>query len=184
MAPPRPFRPTSAELAELAHKYRALAALRGRKDGGDDSTARQTLRGLAQRHPGCLRELDTLGLAEIERRADAASAAAEGGPEEPWMAWITAYHRLMTAALAQKRALGRTPPGDRALALAAEASRTAGLNVDVDLVLALARPAQGRISPVVLAFLARSFGVPAARISATLFPARRPAPYDSGSSGS
>jgi hypothetical protein len=180
MAPPRPFRPTSDELAALAEKYRALASLRGRKDGGDDTTARHTLRALAQRHPGCLRELDTLGLEEIERRAEAAAAAAAGGTEEPWMAWIAAYHRLMAAALAQKRALGRAAPGDRAEDLAAQASRDAGIPVDVTLVCALARPPRGRISPVVLTFLGRHFGVPAGRISATLFPARRPAPYALG----
>jgi hypothetical protein len=178
MATPRPFRPTSEDLAGLAQKYRALAALRGRKDGGDDSAAPAALRALAHRHPGCLRELDTLGLAEIERRAEAAGAAAEGGPEEPWMAWIAAYHRLMAAALALKRARGATPPDPAALgALAAQASRDTGLELDAALVHALLRPPSGRISPVVLSFLGGSFGVPAAQISATLFPARRPPPY-------
>jgi hypothetical protein len=178
MATPRPFRPSLEDLAGLAQKYRALAALRGRKDGGDDSTARATLRALAQRHPGCLRELDTLGLAEIERRAGAAAAAAAGGAGEPWMAWIAAYHRLMVAALALKRARGPTPPDPVALAaLAALASRDSGLELDAELVQELLHPPHGRISPVVLAFLGRSFGVSAAEISQTLFPARRPAPY-------
>lgn len=177
MAPPRSFRPDAEELIALAEKYRTLAGLRGRKDDGDDTTARQTLRALAHRYPGSLRELDTLGLVEIERRAAAARAAAAGGPEEPWMAWIAAYHRLMAAALAVKRALGRSDPGVDADAIAARASRDTGFTLDAELIRTLARPPRGRISPVVLSFLGRLFGVPPTQISATLFPARRPAPY-------
>jgi hypothetical protein len=183
MAGPRPFdstaplRPGPDELHALAEKYRALAALRDRKDGGDDTTTRATLRALSQRHPGALRELDTLGTIEIQRRAQAAAAAAAGGPHEPWMAWIAAYHRLTAAALMVKRELGGGLPGERADALAERASREAGLVVDAALVGALARPPRGRMAPVVFGFLAQLFGVPAAQIAATLFPARRPSPY-------
>jgi hypothetical protein len=40
------------------------------------------------------------------------------------------------------------------------------------------RPPGGRVSVVVLRALADRFGVPAATIAATLFPVRRPSPYD------
>ena len=180
--PPGPV-PAPTDLLELAEKYRALAALRARRDAAGEPDrareARAALRALAERHPGCLRELDTLGGAEIARRAQAAAAAGAGGPGEPWMTWIWAYHRLMRAALAIKRAVGGGPAPEREqrAALAAEASAAAGWAIDVDFVTAAARPAQGRLGPVVLRRLAALYEVPAAEVSAALFPARRPPPY-------
>ena len=134
-------------LAGLARTYRALAALRARRDGGGPAATRDELRKLAGEFPGCLRELDTLGAEELSRRAVAAAAAAAGGPREPWMDWIASYHALMGEALAA-RARGKT----------------------------VVAP-EGRLNVKVLRELGARFGVPPATIAATLFPVRRPSPY-------
>jgi hypothetical protein len=134
-------------LDALARKYRALVALRARRDGGGAPATRDELRALAAEFPGCLRELDTLGPAELARRAAAVTAAAAGGAREPWMDWIASYHALMTEALA------------------ARAGGQAG-----------AAP-EGRLNVKVLRALGARFGVAAATIAETLFPLRRPSPY-------
>jgi hypothetical protein len=134
-------------LDALARKYRALAALRARRDGGGEPATRGELRALAREFPGCLRELDTLGRPELARRAMAAAAAAAGGAREPWMDWIASYHALMSEALAA-RAGGR----------------------------AVSAP-EGRLNVKVLRELGARFGVAAQTIAETLFPLRRPSPY-------
>jgi hypothetical protein len=147
--------PSGALAGALARKYRALVALRARRDGGGAAATRDELRALAAEFPGCLRELDTLGPAELERRAAACTAADAGGgrvpPDEPWMAWIAAYHALMRDALAE-RAGGRQSRGS-------------------------STESPGRLNVVVLRELGARFGVPPATIAATLFPVRRPSPY-------
>jgi hypothetical protein len=158
--PPAP----APDLAALARKYGALAALRARRDGGAASgppATRDELRALAAEFPGCLRELDTLGQAELERRAAACDVAARGsGGMEPWMLWIDAYHALMRAALRLRR--GEQP---------------AAPDVDPELADAVRAPPEGRVSVVVLRALAVRFGVPPTTIAAALFPVRRPSPY-------
>ncbi len=138
---------TPERLAALARKYRALVALRARRDGGGAPATRDELRALAAEFPGALRELDTLGPGELARRAAAAAAAAAGGPGEPWMDWIADYHALMADALA---------------------ARAAGETVDAP---------EGRLNVKVLRALGDRFGVAAATIAETLFPPRRPSPY-------
>jgi hypothetical protein len=101
------------DLARLARKYATLTALRQRRDGTDLLPARETLRALAQEFPGCLRELDTLGLPELRRRAEVTAAALDGAPQEPWMAWILAFHARLAAALAEKRISGQRTEGGR-----------------------------------------------------------------------
>jgi hypothetical protein len=169
--------PAPAELLELAEKYRTLAALRAQKDGTSVQAGRTTLQALAARHPGCLRELDTLGAPELERRARAAEAAAGGGAREPWMAWIWAYHRLMRATLATRRALGRAPLPDDIAPLAVEAERIAGFPLDDGFVPAVAAPPQGRLGVAVLERLGRLYAESPAVIAGALFPRRRPSPY-------
>lgn len=155
--------------AALARKYAALVALRHRRDAGGDPAGGGALRALAAEFPGCLRELDTLGLAELERRA---RACADEACAEAWIEWIGAYHALMRGALAV-----RAPSaGDRA-ALAVVASRAAGLSLDEGFVAAVLAPPHGRVSVVVLRALAARFGVPAPEIATALFPVRRPSPY-------
>jgi hypothetical protein len=134
-------------VAALARKYAALASLRARRDHGGAAATRDELRALAAEFPGALRELDTLGPAELARRAAACAAAAAGGPREPWMAWIAAYHDLVAETLAARaRRRGQPPPG-------------------------------GRINVAVLRALSTRFEVPAAEIARALFPVRRPSPY-------
>jgi hypothetical protein len=149
---------SSELLGALARKYLALVALRARRDGGGTPAARDELRALAAEFPGCLRELDTLGGEELSRRAAAVVAAAAGGPREAWMDWIAGYHALMAEALAA-RARGAAGEDD-ALGRAA-----------LD-------PPEGRLNVVVLRALGARFGVPPATIAATLFPLRRPSPYE------
>jgi hypothetical protein len=148
--------------AALARKYATLVALRRRRDAGGDAAGGGALRALAAEFPGCLRELDTLGLPELERRAH---ACADADIDEPWIAWISAYHALMRAAFAV-----RAPERAGAASSAAEAA-------DEAFVAAVLAPPEGRIGVVVLRALAKRFGVPAATIATTLFPARRPSPY-------
>jgi hypothetical protein len=161
---------TREDLAALASKYAALAALRARREGaGDaDGPGRQQLRDLSRAFPGALRELDTLGLPELRRRAGAAAAAAAGGPTEPWMPWILHFHRLLAAALAVKGATGTAPAQLQRLAESA-----AGEPVTPALVAAFLRPPGGRLAPLVLREVAARFGVPAATVATTLLPSRR-----------
>jgi hypothetical protein len=170
--------------AGLARKYGALVELRRRRDAGGDarggadgpSARGGPLRALAAEFPGCLRELDTLGLSELERRA---AAAASNAPAEPWMTWIAAYHALMRAALAVRDPARAAAARGDAAALAALATVAAdeAAPLDVAFVAAVLAPPDGRVGVVVLRALAARFGVPATTIAATLFPTRRPPPY-------
>ena len=153
--------PSSDGLLALAAKYQRLTALRARRDGDGAPATRDELRALAAEFPGCLRELDTLGPAELDRRTAACAAVVAGAAPEPWMAWIDGYHVLMRRALAARSGRAR---GD--------ARAAAG-----DFEQAVLSPPGGRMSVVILRTLATRFGVPASTIAAALFPARRPSPY-------
>lgn len=186
IAPPSPVpQPTPTELEDLADKYESLVRLRARRDldagdgeggsNGAGQSVRELLRTLSRKFPGSLRELDTLGLLELQRRAKVARAAAAGGRREPWMAWILAFHRLTAAALLIKRdnaarRRGR-PVNERASRL--QAAEVARFALEPPLVEALARPPGGRLTPVVLSELARRFAVQPRALSETLFPSRR-----------
>lgn len=124
-------------LAELLRKYVALRNLRTASDVAE----RAWLRELATEFPGALRELDCLPLASIEARITGLQAALAGGNVEPWMRWMSAYHRRLRAALALKRAAPRGPavPG-------------------------------GRLNPIIFRELAALFAVPAETIESVLFP--------------
>jgi hypothetical protein len=174
----RPPPLTADELRALGDKYRRLAALRAGRDR-DEPAGRDVLRVLAELHPGCLRELDALGLPELERRARVVTDAAAGGPVEPWMDWISAYHRLMRAALLIKRRVGRGTAPDAAARtrLLEEAQAIAGLPLDDGFLTEVTHPPQGRLAVLVLRRLGRLFGAPAAGIAKTLFPPRRASPY-------
>jgi hypothetical protein len=163
-------------LPALARKYATLVELRRRRDAGGDPAGGGALRALAAEFPGCLRELDTLGLPELERRARLTqTATASGEPREAWIGWIAAYHALMRAALAVRapaevsNAVGAS--------LADRATRAAGIPIDPAFIAAALRPPEGRLGIVVFRALAARFAVPASTISTTLFPVRRPSPY-------
>jgi hypothetical protein len=148
-------------LLALARKYERLAALRARRDGEGTPATRDELRALAAEFPGCLRELDTLGPAELARRTTVCAAVVAGAPPEPWMDWIDGYHALMRRALEARiaRARGQAP------------------DVEDEFAQAVLSPPGGRMGVVILRTLAARFGVPAATIAVTLFPVRRPSPY-------
>jgi hypothetical protein len=153
----------SAEgLRALVRKYERLSALRARRDGEGAPATRDELRDLASEFPGCLRELDTLGLAELGRRTSLCAAVAAGSAApEPWMAWIDGYHALMRQALQTRGARSRGEPPDAA----------------DDFGLAVLTPPGGRMGVVILRTLSVRFGVSAGTIAAALFPVRRPSPY-------
>ena len=164
----------------MAEKYRALTNLRRRRDANEPEPSRSELRAIAGRFPGALRELDTLGAAELHRRAEAAEGAAIGGPTEPWMAWVLALHRLLAAAHLLKRFAG--PGHSRSGALAtnadfaaacAQAERLAQITLSRELIENLLKPPGGRLTPLVLAEVAARFSRPVSEVAATLLPSRR-----------
>src|SRR5262249_40662266 len=101
--------------------------------------------------------------------------ASEGGPIVPWMVWIHGYHALLRAALAIKKrtARAREPSDERALALARDATEISGVHIDAVFVRAIARPASGRIVPIVYPRLSELHGRSATEIADVLFPRRR-----------
>lgn len=155
--------------AALLRKYRLLARWRWAKDaeagGAGEATGGATageMRALAEEFPGALRELDLLGLAELERRAAHLATAPEYEPANEhasWIAWISAYHALLRLALALR---GPTPP-----------ATTPSSPADEMFLSDVSRPPGGRLSGVVLQALGRHFGLPAEEIRAVLFPPRR-----------
>jgi hypothetical protein len=148
-------------LQALARKYARLSAWRDRRDGAGDPATRDELRALAAEFPGCLRELDTLGLAELGRRAAACARAVDDATAvEPWMAWIDGYHALVRRALAARKARRHGDPAG-----------------DDSFERAVLTPPGGRMGVVVMRALAERFGVPASTIAAALFPVRRQSPY-------
>jgi hypothetical protein len=168
--------PSLTDLEALADKYDALVQLRSRRDSGGPEASRLELRELARRFPGSLRELDTLGPVELRRRAVAARVAAAGGPCEPWMSWIAAFHRLMTAALLVKAdpssRRGQAPSADVQEELARRAELQVGIPLERTLLRTFARPPAGRLAPLVIDELARRFGVGAEEMRSCLFPRR------------
>jgi hypothetical protein len=164
--------PDAAALARLAWKYRTLGELRRARDRGEPVPPAPVFKELAREFPGCLRELDTLPLDELDARAGALAAAAAGGPVEPWMEWLAGYHALLRAALRIKPRAGARLDDARAEALARDASAVAGVEVDAAFAREVAAPPGGRVVGVVLARLERSHGRPAATIKAALFPSR------------
>jgi hypothetical protein len=170
-----PERPSAATLLRLAWKYQTLGALRRARERGEEVPARQVFRALAAEFPGCLNELDTLPLEDIDARASELARAAEGGALDDWMAWLAGYHTLLRAALRLKRRLARGPALDdtRAEALAQEASEGVSAPVDAAFVRAVAAPPEGRLNGVVFARLSALHGAPAAAIKRALFPRSR-----------
>ena len=166
---------TKAEaLTGLLGKYEALAELRRARARGEPVPERRVFKALADAFPGALHELDMLPLERIDARIEALRAAISGAPEEPWMAWMLAYHALMRAALRIKIRMSRRRDLDdeRARSLAQDASLHAGVSVDEAFVRAVASPPEGRIARVVYAQLEVRFGEDREAIRAALFPRR------------
>ncbi len=167
--------PSPADLLRLAEKYRTLAELRRERARGAAVPERAVFKALADEFPGCLKELDTLPLEEIDARAAALATAAAGGPILDWMAWLAGYHALLRAALRIRIRSTRSRAVDeaRAVSLADDAAAHSGAAVDVAFVRAVLRPPGGRINPVVFARLAHLHGAEAAAIKRALFPRAR-----------
>jgi hypothetical protein len=171
--------PSSAELRALARKYETLARLRRDRDRDGTLAARAVLRALAREFPGALRELDTVGLDEIDRRERILKDAASGGTVEAWMTWMVAYHATMRAALLVKARVARSASlsDDVAREAAADASRLSGWVVDEAFVRTMACPPHGRLNVAVFQRLGDEFRVAPDVIWEALFPARRAGRY-------
>jgi hypothetical protein len=147
---------TEHDRAQLADKYRRMAALRASlpADRPPDAAARALMKQLAREFPGALRELDSLPTDEIERRC----ALLESGPLEPWMRWLHRYHELMRAAL-KLRAHPELDP--------------AALGIDDQLARAFAAPAHGRLMVAVFDRLALEEKMDRGALWDALFPPRK-----------
>ncbi len=151
--------PDRAALQALADKYRRLIALRVSRDAGGTPPP-AVLRALATEFPGCLRELDRAGLAELRRRQRALRGALRPtrvAPLPAWLLWISDYHRLLAAALRLRQPSRPSTPG---LVLSAAFKRHAR------------RPPGGRLSAFVLAEVADRHGADRELVARTLFPPR------------
>lgn len=136
-----------------------MAGWRERRDSdvAVGSDRRRAMRALATQYPGCLRELDTLGLHELRRRAQAASRAAAGDDNiEPILIWIAAFHRLMAATLEIK----------------AHRTQTEHPLINDTYRHLVAHPPGGRLLPLVMETLAAHFGMPIQDLTYALFPSR------------
>ena len=171
--------PSADELLALSRKYGTLAKLRRARARGGAVADRATLRALSREFPGALRELDTVPLAEIDRRRRALDSAARGGPVETWMTWMVDYHATMRAALVVKArvARSRSLSDELVTTLQREVLRRIGLEIEATFVTSVARPPQGRLNRAVFERLGQKFGVPADDIWDALFPARRAGRY-------
>ena len=169
--------PSPAVLLRLAGKYQALGDLRRARAQGHAVPERAVFKALAGEFPGCLNELDTLPLEDIDARAEALVLAAAGGPVVDWMIWLAGYHALLRAALRIRIRTTRIRAIDdaRAREIAEDAAAHSGATIDPAFVHAVIRPPGGRIIPVVYARLAALHGAPAAEIKRALFPRSRDA---------
>jgi hypothetical protein len=162
-------------LLRLAEKYQTLGALRRARAAGGEVPERTVFQALAEEFPGCLNELDTLQIEEIDARAAALAAASRGGLVEPWMTWLAGYHALLRAALRIRIRTTKSRQVDdaRLKILADDAADHSGAAIDPAFVQAVLRPPGGRIIPVVYDRLAALHGAPAATIKRALFPRSR-----------
>ncbi len=151
-----PIAPRDAEerslLADLAHKYERMQALRGRLGRGPPAPEdRELLRALAADYPGALRELETLSTSELAERAASARAARGAALVPAWLLWTALYHAL-TRRLLHRRRMSVAEGGERA------------------------GTPHGRLNVLVFAALESRFAVPQRIIWDRLFPSRGSAP--------
>lgn len=159
-------------LHSLARKYRTLAMLRRESQWGRRLDVEAELTLLAREFPGALRELDTLPLAEIDRRLGAVERALDSGRAEAWILWMSRYHSYMRAALwLRRRALdpGSDPSPELIEDLSAYVRREAGVRWDVGFVRAIVAPSGGRVGRLVLDRLEGELGVSPDVLARALF---------------
>lgn len=160
-------------IARLAYKYRLIRDLREARARGEPAPEAAVFKALAREMPGALRELDVLPMeiviARIEALDRVLAMGAEGEPE-PWMRWVSDYHAIFREALRIKAISGKRGIDDAAApALAERASREAGAPIDEAFVRAIASPPDGRLQPVVLAYVASIHRVSPSTIARTIF---------------
>jgi len=199
---PGPTGVTPDVLVALLRKYRVLAGWRRQKDlavqtPGDptDVAAAPAMRALAEEFPGALRELDLLGLEELERRVACLEAAMtdrearhEGDPADG-----REGEHGREREYGREREHGREGEHGRerdewigwiaayhalmrlALALRSPSPPAAPppALADETFLRDVLRPPGGRLSRAVLQALARQFHRPAEELRAVLFPPRR-----------
>ena len=163
-------------LARLAQKYRFLGELRRARERGEAIPSREIFRDLADEFPGALRELDTLPLDTIDRRAHELEATVRGDtPVAQWMQVVHAHHVLLRAALLAKRHVRK-----RTMLTDADAHRVVELiatrlavSVDVPFVVAVHDPPEGRLGRVVVERIATGHALTIVEVRAMLFPPSR-----------
>jgi len=176
------------QLERLAHKYRTLAALRGRREeleevGRDGfppeelSARKDAFRLIAGEFPGSLRELDTTTGEELRAKAEAveielATLAADPTLSAPAAAWIRVvvdYHATLRELLAMKLWLARRIGRDGEVTddvaadfdawLATYPHRVSPRTHDLAFLRALHHPPGGRLHPLVWEELAERHGL-------------------------
>ncbi len=160
-------------IARLAYKYRLIRDLREARARGEPAPDAAVFKALAREMPGSLRELDVLPMEIVIARVEALErvlAMGAAGEPEPWMRWVSDYHAIFREALRIKAIVsGRGLDDAASSALAERASRGAGAPIDEAFVRAIASPPNGRLQPIVLAFVASIHGVSADVIARTIF---------------
>lgn len=166
-------------LAALRDKYRRMLEMRRMHDTGVEEDPRAEMRALAQQFPGALREIDELPLDVIAQRIEQLSAVVDQqAPLSSWMVWMVEYHGHWRAALRIRR-MG-LPRVDVDVALqqlqhsyVAAHDEPPLAAFDTETLLAVLKPANGRLNPWVLSRIAEAHGVATSDVYAQLFPAGR-----------
>ncbi len=186
-----------ADLERLAGKYRALAALRERREaaealglarfGRDEAAARgDEFRRVAREFPGALRELDVTPAAVLAGRArdvetEIAQLRAEPGRGAPGRAWVTIvldYHATLRELLVAKLWLSANVPrgglvtdeiAERYRAWRRASGDVLPAELDVALLAGCLRPPGGRLNPLVWEALERRHGLPREEIERAVF---------------
>ncbi|CAN5805714.1 hypothetical protein BH09MYX1_BH09MYX1_49230 [soil metagenome] len=144
----------------LLAKYEAIRALRA-EASATSPVAR--LQALSTQFPGALRELDTLPIAEIERRIELLHVTAASSDAPPsWIAGMHFFHVELGALLRAKRWLGKHPHVDailRSAFIAAHAHDDEMLRWESRLD-DVAKPPRGRLSELALSEASTRAAIP------------------------
>lgn len=172
------LRVTIEALVLLRDKYQRMLEMRRLHDSGVAHDPRAQMRALAAEFPGALRELDELPLATIEQRVNQLSDVIEQRTApQSWMVWMVNYHGHLRAALRIKRMALPRSDLDAALRMlqrdyVAAHDEPPLVVFDRETLMAVLKPANGRLSQWVFARIAEHHGVSMAEVQSHLFPAR------------
>lgn len=106
-----------AQVEELVEKYEALVSLRRTREEAvmrgmnafpahERPARRQTMRALAARFPGSLRELDDTDVDGLQARLAELQSTRQGKPLQTWMEACALFHAEVRDVLAARRRLG------------------------------------------------------------------------------